>query len=315
MLGLERIEREDVAMLAVGRPRTAIAAAEAGNLEGDEIAVELDRARRDAAAPLAPSGEAPDRCGDVEDQPMGEGAREIELLRQVGIGDRRARSCACRPARRSTPSGGETLLSSAKRAGMRSPGANVGRAQREAGCSILASGSLRLGRRSAPSRSSRLRTHACASATARRAGVAPHCAEHGIQDGVRRRCAAQNSAKIAAVAKDEHAGAKIEELLDLARQEDDRVAARGESLADCGRDRAWRPRRCRAPGRSAPARPASPRRRAPISTFCWFPPESEVIRSLRSPILTDKLARFPLERPGDAWPVDDAELPAAGRRR
>src|SRR5580704_8607439 len=85
MLNLERVDREDVTVTTIRRPRSAIAAAKSGNPKRHKIAVELARAGRHGGATACTFRE-PTRIGwNVEHQPMGERAREVELLRQIGI--------------------------------------------------------------------------------------------------------------------------------------------------------------------------------------------------------------------------------------
>ena len=100
MRNLERVEREDVAVRPVGRPRSAVAAPKAGNFEGHEIAVELARPgpRRRCRSHL-PQGCAY-RAGRRRPAD-GQSAREVELRWQIGIGH--ADGEAFRSRRRSGP--------------------------------------------------------------------------------------------------------------------------------------------------------------------------------------------------------------------
>src|SRR6516165_9891082 len=96
MLSFKGVERKYVAMRTVGRPRSAVTAAEARDLERHKIAVELTSPDRHESAAARAFSKLTRVGGNVENQPMSERARELEFRRQIGIryADRKAfRSC------------------------------------------------------------------------------------------------------------------------------------------------------------------------------------------------------------------------------
>ena len=85
MLNLERVKRKDVTVRAIGRPRSAITAAEAGNFERHKIAVELARSRRHRGTAAGAFRKLSCVRRDIDDQPVRECAWKVELRRQIGI--------------------------------------------------------------------------------------------------------------------------------------------------------------------------------------------------------------------------------------